>query len=359
MKMAPILRALKAYPQIQFTLIHTGQHYDRNLSDVFFEELQIPKPDVHLDVRASGQLAQTGRMLEAFESVFQETEFDRAIVVGDVNSTFAAAFAANKCGISVAHVEAGLRSHDREMPEEINRLLVDELTDMYFASEQSGVDNLLTEGRGDRAVHLVGNVMIDTVIHKLPEATRNGTLERFNVKPNEYGLVTFHRPSNVDERDCLTNVIDILCWAGEQLPLIFPLHPRTRNRLEQFDLVERLQNTESIKLIEPLGYLDCLALSSQARVVVTDSGGLQEETTALGVPCLTMRQNTERPATVDVGSNTLVGNERDKLMDGFTHVLDGSYKQGAVPKYWDGKAAERIAEILAAEASETAQRKTG
>ncbi len=351
MKMAPILRALNAHPQIQPTLIHTGQHYDRNLSDVFFEELQMPKPDVHLDVQADSQLAQTGRMLEALESVFQAATFHRCVVVGDVNSTFAAAFAANKRGVPVAHVEAGLRSFDRSMPEEINRLLVDELTDMYFASEQSGLDNLLNEGRGDRKLHLVGNVMIDTVIHKLPEATSNGTLEKLGVEKGKYGLVTFHRPSNVDHRDCLADVVEVLCWAARQLPLIFPLHPRTRKRLEEFNLVDQLRAAPSVTLIEPLGYLDCLALSSQARIVVTDSGGLQEETTALGVPCLTMRQNTERPATVDVGSNTLVGNDREQLKRGFTAVLDGTYKQSEVPKFWDGRAAERIAEILAAEAA--------
>lgn len=354
MKMAPILRSLEQYPEIRPTLIHTGQHYDRNLSDVFFEELNIPKPDVHLGIQGGKQNEQTGRMLAAFEEVFEsravDERFDRVLVVGDVNSTFAAAFVAAKLCIPVAHVEAGLRSRDRTMPEEVNRVVVDEIADMYFVSEQSGLDNLELEGRGDRAIHHVGNVMIDTVINKLPDATSAGTLERLGLDPQGYGLVTFHRPSNVDSQECLQNVIDVLCWAAERMSLVFPLHPRTRNRLVQFDLLQQLEDNDNIRLLDPLGYIDCLALSSRASVVVTDSGGLQEETTALGVPCLTMRENTERPTTVDVGTNTLVGNDRERLTAGLSQVLDGTYKAGQVPPFWEGRAAERIAAVLAAEA---------
>ena len=355
MKMAPILRALSDYPEIRTTLIHTGQHYDRDLSDIFFEELGIRKPDVCLNVRESKQGAQTARMLEAFENLFEEAQhdipFDRLVVVGDVNSSLAAALAASKMGIAIAHVEAGLRSFDRSMPEEINRILIDSVTDMFFVSEPAGVTNLRHEGHSDESIRLVGNVMIDTLMHMLPKAKSQGTLQRFNLQPNEYGLVTFHRPANVDSQPALTGVVDVLCQAAEQMRLVFPVHPRTRKRLDDFGLRSRLE-TAGIDLIPPLGYVDCLALSSDARIILTDSGGLQEEATVLGVPCLTMRPNTERPVTLDLGTNTLVGNDPEQIAQGFASVLVGTYKVGAVPEFWDGKAAVRIAAQLAGEAAE-------
>ena len=354
MKMAPVLRALAAYPRIRTTLVHSGQHYDRNLSDVFFEELGIRKPDICLNVRESKQGAQTGRMLEAFEAVFEQPAsgkpFDRVLVVGDVNSSLAGALAASKLGIPVAHVEAGLRSFDRTMPEEINRAVIDTVADLFFVSEPSGVENLQREGHANEAVHLVGNVMIDTLLHMLPAATAGGTLERHGLDPQGYGVVTFHRPSNVDSRDGLSGVVEVLCWVAEQLPIVFPVHPRTRKRLEDYGLLDRLASAAGIELMPPLGYVDFLALTSRAKVVVTDSGGLQEESTALGVPCLTMRENTERPVTVEIGTNRLIGSDPQKLAAGFASVLDGTYKTGGVPQFWDGRAAERIAELLAAEA---------
>ncbi|HJN09208.1 MAG TPA: UDP-N-acetylglucosamine 2-epimerase (non-hydrolyzing) [Pirellulaceae bacterium] len=355
MKMAPILRALDEYPEIQATLIHTGQHYDRDLSDIFFEELGIREPDVCLNVRESKQGAQTARMLEAFEHLFEtaarEIPFDRLVVVGDVNSSLAATLAASKMGIAVAHVEAGLRSFDRTMPEEINRVVIDSVADTLFVSEPEGVNNLRREGHADESIRLVGNVMIDTLLRMLPLARSSSMLERFNLKPKEYGLVTFHRPANVDTETTLADVVGVLCQAADQMRLVFPIHPRTRKRLEEFDLLTRLERT-GIDLIRPLGYVDCLALSSQAKVILTDSGGLQEEATVLGVPCLTMRPNTERPVTIDIGTNTLVGNDPARIAQGFANVSDGSYKVGKVPEFWDGQAAVRIAAQLVGEAAE-------
>jgi len=358
MKMAPILRALDEYPQINATLIHTGQHYDRNLSDVFFEELGMKPPDLYLNIGGGKHGAQTGRMLEALEVAFEEgpsagARFDRVLVVGDVNSTLAAALAAVKLNIPVTHVEAGLRSFDHSMPEEINRIVTDSVSDMFFVSEPAGVDNLHQEGHAHENIHFVGNVMIDTQRQMLPAAGARETPARFAVKPGEYGIVTLHRPSNVDLPDVLAGIIDVLGWASSQLPLLFPLHPRTQQRLEQHGLLQDLEESCGIKLLPPFGYLDFLGLVSDAKFVVTDSGGLQEESTVLGVPCLTMRENTERPITVEVGTSTLVGNDPERLKESMTAILEGRYKQGAIPELWDGEAAGRIAQVLAEEESGT------
>ncbi len=353
MKMAPILRALDAYSNVCTTLIHTGQHYDANLSDVFFQELGIKSPDHFLNIGGGKQGAQTARMLESLEATFEagandgET-FDRVVVVGDVNSTLAATLAAVKLGIPVAHVEAGLRSFDRTMPEEINRIVTDSLADMLFVSEPSGVANLRQEGHPEEHVHLVGNVMIDTLRRMLPIAEARNVLQKHGVEKRQYGLVTFHRPANVDDSQSLSRVVDVLKWAATRIPLFFPIHPRTRARLEEFGLWEELAKTPKIKLLPPLGYLDCLALTQSAKVVITDSGGLQEETTVLGVPCITMRPNTERPITTESGTSTLVGNDPQKLRCALELVFSGGYKSGQAPSNWDGKTAERIAERLVA-----------
>ncbi len=355
MKMAPLLRALDQYPQVRATLVHTGQHYDAALSEVFFDELGMRRPDVSLEVGSGKHGQQTARILERFEAVLEAGpvgggRFDRVIVVGDVNSTLAATLAAVKLGIPVAHVEAGLRSFDRSMPEEINRIVTDSLSDMLLVSEPAGVANLRREGHSPDRIQLVGNVMIDTLRWLLPKAQARDTLVRSGLSARQYGVVTLHRPGNVDDGETLARLLEVLADVSKELPLAFPVHPRTRQRIEQFGLSERLSSAGMIEL-PPLGYLDFLALTSQARVIVTDSGGLQEESTALGIPCLTARPNTERPVTVDEGTSTLVGSDPLVLRHYLRQVLDGHYKQGRCPDYWDGHAAERIAAALVAEGS--------
>jgi UDP-N-acetylglucosamine 2-epimerase (non-hydrolysing) len=273
------------------------------------------------------------------------------MVVGDVNSTLAASLAAAKLCIPVAHVEAGLRSLDRTMPEEINRIVTDSIADMLFVSEPAGVENLLNEGHDPDQVHLVGNVMIDTLRQHLRSAQSRLTLQELELTPGSYAVVTLHRPSNVDQRESLVPLIEVLIEASAELPIVFPIHPRTQNRLEQFGLAERLRQAPALRILPPLGYSEFLCLTSQAKVVVTDSGGLQEETTALGVPCLTMRSNTERPITVEQGTSTLLGNDYGKLRECLRQVIGGRYKKGKCPELWDGKAAGRIAAILAREAT--------
>jgi UDP-N-acetylglucosamine 2-epimerase (non-hydrolysing) len=352
MKMAPLLRALEAYPHVRPVLIHTGQHYDAALSDVFFEELGMRRPDISLEVGSGKHGAQTAKILERMELALEQGppgcgRYDRVVVVGDVNSTLAAALAAAKLLIPVAHVEAGLRSFDRTMPEEINRIVTDAISDMLLVSDPAGVLNLRQEGRPDAQIHLVGNVMIDTLRRLLPLAQNRGVLKQYGLKSGEYGVVTLHRPSNVDEPQTLSRLLEVLADCGRRLPLVFPLHPRTRDKLDAFGLGGQLRQAKGVLPVDPLGYLDCLCLTSQARVVVTDSGGLQEESTALGVPCLTMRENTERPVTVEVGTSTLIGSDPVKLQACLADVLEGRYRLGRCPELWDGRAAERIARILA------------
>ncbi len=352
MKMAPLLRALDALGGVTTTLIHTGQHYDSQLSDVFFRDLGMRHPDIHLEVGSGKHGQQTARVLEKMETVLEAgpgggASFDRLIVVGDVNSTMAATLAAVKLGIPVAHVEAGLRSRDRTMPEEINRIVTDSISDLLLVSEPEGIDNLRAEGHCDAQVHLVGNVMIDTLRHQLPAARELDVLERLGVAAGQYGVVTLHRPSNVDQRETLEPLVDVLVEISADLPLVFPVHPRTKGRLEAFGLMEQLEAARGIVLQAPLGYMEFLALTSQSRVIVTDSGGLQEESTALGIPCLTMRENTERPITVQVGTSTLIGSDAGKLRASLQQVLLGSYKKGSCPELWDGRAAQRIASLVA------------
>lgn len=351
MKIAPILRQLDERDGVETTLIHTGQHYDRNLSDVFFEELGIRKPDVSLGVGSGSHAQQTADVMVAIEKVLLESAergepFDRLIVVGDVNSTMAAAIAATKLHVPVAHVEAGLRSFDRTMPEEINRLVTDAISDLLLCSEPAGVENLLGEGHDESRVHLVGNVMIDTLLTQVERAKSQSTLERLGLNQGEYGVVTLHRPSNVDEKSTLSGLVAVLTEISERMPLVFPVHPRTRARIDSFGLTSSLESSPAVKILDPQGYLDFLCLTSQARVIVTDSGGLQEESTALGVPCLTMRANTERPITCDGGTGTLIGSDAEALRANLEAVLKGDYKQGVCPELWDGKAATRIADVL-------------
>jgi len=347
MKAAPLCRAAGA-AGIEARLIHTGQHYDEGMSQVFFDELGLPAPHKHLGVGSGTHGQVTARCLERLESVFDQERPDWVLVVGDVNSTAAGALAAVKLGIRCAHVEAGLRSFDRTMPEEINRMVTDAICDALFVSEPAGVENLEREGHPRERIHLVGNVMIDTLERFLPKAKERRTARSLGLEEGGYALLTLHRPSNVDAAGDLDALIDKLAWTQERLPVLFPLHPRTRTRLEELGRMARLEALPDLKLTEPVGYLDFLSLMTTARVVLTDSGGIQEETTVLGVPCLTLRDNTERPITCDQGTNRLVGARGDALPEALTAILDGASVSGRRPDLWDGHAAERIMVALRA-----------
>ncbi|MFZ5788719.1 MAG: non-hydrolyzing UDP-N-acetylglucosamine 2-epimerase [Acidobacteriota bacterium] len=348
MKIAPVLRALAARG-LPRALVHTGQHYDTSLSQVFFDELGIPAPDVHLDVGSGTHGAQTARVLEAFERHLLEAvpRPRGVVVVGDVNSTMAATLAAVKLGIPVAHVEAGLRSFDRGMPEEVNRLVTDAIADLLLCSEPSGVENLAREGVAKEKVHLVGNVMIDTLARELEGARRVDQARALGLQPGELALVTLHRPSNVDGRERLEALLGFLERVAARLPVVFPAHPRTRARLEAFGLSARAEAIRGLHLCAPLPYRANLSLMASARVVITDSGGIQEETSFLGIPCLTLRPSTERPVTVTLGTNTIVGEDLGKAEALVDDILAGRYKSGAPIPKWDGHAAERVVDVLA------------
>lgn len=335
MKAAPVLRALRQ-KGAQQTLVHTGQHYDVNMSDVFFRELQIPEPDVNLAVGSGSHAQQTAEIMARFEGVVLKDRPDIVLVYGDVNSTVAAALVCAKLLIPVGHVEAGLRSFDRTMPEEINRLVTDQLSDVLFTPSADGNANLHNEGIPADKVHLVGNVMIDTLIQFLPIARAL----KSNV-PEGYALVTLHRPANVDDPKMLNKILMALGAVSRDLPVIFPVHPRTRHAIQEFGL-----QADGIQVIEPLSYLEFLGIQCRATMVITDSGGIQEETTFLGIPCLTVRPNTERPVTAEIGTNTLVGDDMNKLRSEMSRILAGQGKQGRIPPLWDGHASERIATLL-------------
>ncbi|HLX76595.1 MAG TPA: UDP-N-acetylglucosamine 2-epimerase (non-hydrolyzing) [Terriglobales bacterium] len=340
MKAAPVMRALAEKSGLRQILVHTGQHYDPNMSDVFFRELEIPQPDFNLAVGSGTHAAQTGQIMMRFEPVVEQARPDLVLVYGDVNSTIAAALVCSKLGIAVAHVEAGLRSFDRRMPEEINRLLTDQIADLLFTPSQDGDENLLREGIPAERVHFVGNVMIDTLVRLLPKAT--SALPA--ALPPRYALVTLHRPSNVDDPQMLQGILRVLGEISSETAVIFPIHPRTRQRIAQLGF----QPGGNFHFWEPQSYLQFLALQQRATVVITDSGGIQEETTFLGVPCLTLRESTERPVTVTVGTNILVGRDLQRLQAEVCSLLRGQRKQGSVPPLWDGRAAQRIADIICA-----------
>lgn len=348
MKIAPIIRALQLRPdKFQYQLVHTGQHYDREMSDVFFQELEIPKPEYYLEVGSGTHAEQTAKVMIRFEQVCAQEHPDLVIVVGDVNSTLACSIVAKKCGVAVAHVEAGLRSRDMAMPEEVNRMVTDAISDYFFVTEQSGVDNLLAEGKRPISVFFVGHVMIDNLFHQLAKLEKlpAGTLDSDDIKARypKYGVVTLHRPSNVDDQQTLAALVGTLGKIAEDLPLIFPIHPRTRACLEKF----HLDLPSGVVAVPPQPYMAFLNLFKDAQLVLTDSGGIQEETTALGVPCLTLRENTERPITAQQGTNTLVGTSPERILCEARKVLRGEGKAGRRPPLWDGRAAERIVEILA------------
>ena len=346
MKVAPIIRALQASKRFNFKLIHTGQHYDHEMSEVFFEELGIPKPDFHLNSGGGTHAQQTARIMTAFEEICLRELPDCVLVVGDVNSTLACAIVAKKLNVPVAHVEAGLRSGDMRMPEEINRLVTDAISDWFFVTEPAGVNNLIREGKAENTVSFVGHVMIDNLLYqsaKLENLDKSiFESEQIKNRYTNYGVVTLHRPSNVDHEPFLSAIAGALRKISERLPLVFPVHPRTKGNLEKFgiDLGER------VVITKPLSYMEFLNLWKDAALILTDSGGLQEETTALGIPCLTLRENTERPVTLDQGTNVLVGTDPEMIYREAELALDGMGKKGRCPALWDGRAAERIVDIL-------------
>ena len=337
MKVAPVLGGLKQYPKMKQTLVHTGQHYDSNMSDVFFQQLEIPSPDVNLGVGSGSHARQTAEIMTRFEPVVLERKPDLVLVYGDVNSTVAAALVCSKLLIQVGHVEAGLRSFDRGMPEEINRLVTDQLADLLFTPSDDGNKNLEHEGIPANKIHLVGNVMIDSLVRLLPVAMK----EKLNGLPDRYVLVTLHRPANVDDDRILKLILGYLLELNSHVKVVFPVHPRTRQRIADFGI-----DVSKLDLREPLPYIEFLSLQRRATAVVTDSGGIQEETTYLKVPCLTLRNNTERPVTVTMGTNILIGQDGSTLRAELAKILDGKQKQGTVPPLWDGHAGQRIAEVI-------------
>jgi UDP-N-acetylglucosamine 2-epimerase (non-hydrolysing) len=340
MKAAPAVRAIARRPAVTQQVVHTGQHYGRNMSDVFFDQLGIPAPDFNLEVGSSSHAVMTSQIMMRFEEVVVEQKPDVVLVYGDVNSTVAAALVCAKLAVRVGHVEAGLRSFDRTMPEELNRLVTDQLADLLFTPSADGDENLKREGVAPEKIHRVGNLMIDTLIRLLERAVPP-EIDGVN---GRYALITLHRPSNVDDPLMLRKIVETLNALSDKLPVIFPIHPRTRHRIREFDVP--VADDKRLALLEPVGYLEFLGLQRDAAVVVTDSGGVQEETTYLGVPCLTLRENTERPITCEIGTNRLIGRDMTRLKTEVDLVLAGNAKRGSIPPLWDGRAGERVAEIV-------------
>jgi len=347
MKIAAVIEAYKAHPAIRPILVHTGQHYDERMSDLFFRQLGIPAPDVNLGVGSGSHAAQTAEIMKAFEPVVLDHKPDAVLVVGDVNSTVACGLVAVKLGVRLIHVEAGLRSFDRSMPEEINRLVTDAISDFLFCSEPSGVDNLRREGADERKVFLVGNVMIDSLLRNRDKARGSEILKTLSLTAGHYAVLTLHRPANVDDPAAFGRILDALEVIQADMPIVFPAHPRTRGHLYESSFARRVKAMPNLRLIDPAGYLDFLKLMASAKVVLTDSGGIQEETTILKVPCLTLRDNTERPITVEVGSNRIVGTDAAGIVSAYRDVIDGRQGPCADPPLWDGHAADRIVNILA------------
>ena len=354
MKIAPIHKAIQnhnaQYPAsaVHHQVCHTGQHYDEKMSKIFFKDLGLPEPDFYLGVGSGSHTEQTAKTMLEFEKVLLKEKPDLIIVVGDVNSTVACSLVASKLNIKIAHVEAGLRSYDRTMPEEINRILTDSISDFLFVTEQSGVNNLIKEGVSPEKIFFVGNVMIDSLVHNIPKSINSdifstlGLLNKKQVQP--FVLITLHRPSNVDSKEYMNEFFEMLVRISEQRKIIFPLHPRTKKNLSENGLLENLN--EQIILTDPIGYVDFLALTRNAELIITDSGGIQEESTFLGIQCITVRNNTERPITVEVGTNQLIGTDLKKVEQTALDIFNGKVKYGKIPKLWDGKASERIIEIL-------------
>ena len=360
MKIAPIQKMMRKYPELQPIIVHTGQHYDYEMSKIFFENLELPEPNVYLGVGPGTHAEQTGKIMIRFERAIFRYRPDLVIVVGDVNSTLACALVAAKVQVPIAHVEAGLRSFDRSMPEEINRILTDHLCDILFTSCEDANENLRREGISEDKIYFVGNVMIDSLFQNINKANQSDILIKLNltspkpatkVNPQDnigpidpYAVLTLHRPENVDIKETLQRILNAISEIQKQIKIIFPAHPRTRRRIKEFNLsLDRLNN---LLLIDPLGYLDFLKLISEAKFVLTDSGGVQEETTVLGIPCLTLRNNTERPITVKEGTNIVVGTDPERIVSESFKILNGDIKKAKIPKFWDGKTASRIVNII-------------
>ncbi|HLM25203.1 MAG TPA: UDP-N-acetylglucosamine 2-epimerase (non-hydrolyzing) [Pyrinomonadaceae bacterium] len=348
MKVAPIVAAMKKRPEtFQPLVVHTGQHYDSAMSDSFFHDLDLPQPDTHLGVGSGSHAVQTAAVMERFEPVVLREKPDWVLVVGDVNSTIACALVCVKLGIKVAHVEAGLRSRDRSMPEEINRLLTDQIADLLFTPSPDADENLIAEGIPRERIRFVGNVMIDSLQKNLERARELRTREELGLAGVDYALLTLHRPSNVDLRESFERILSALEVIASKLPIVFPVHPRTRKTISELGLSARVNAIKNLRIVDPLGYLDFLSLSSSARLVLTDSGGIQEETTALGIPCLTLRENTERPITVEMGTNVVVGTDPTKIVAEAMAALNGSATRVTrQPPLWDGHTSERILDAL-------------
>lgn len=348
MKIDPVFRALEREPgRFSTFLVHTGQHYDDQMSKIFFVNLGLRSPDVNLDVGSGTHAQQTGMIMIRLERVLLEQKPDLVLVVGDVNSTLAATITAAKLHIPVAHIEAGLRSFDRRMPEEINRIVVDALSTYLFTPSRDANENLRREGIPDKRIYFVGNVMVDTLLRCRSLAEQSSIFAQLKLdKRDRYALLTLHRPGNVDKPEILAEILEAILKIQEELPIIFPIHPRTKKRIQEFGFHSTLEKAQNLRVIPPLGYIDFLALESHATFVLTDSGGIQEETTVLGVPCLTLRENTERPVTVTQGTNQLVGHDKDKIVAAAFAILDGAVSHGRIPELWDGHAAERIAKVL-------------
>ena len=346
MKIALLVERLKKNWRVECLLVHTGQHYDFEMSEVFFQDLRIPTPDIFLNVGSGSHAEQTAKIMTSFERVLIDEKPDLVVVAGDVNSTLACSLTAAKLHIKVAHIESGLRSFDRTMPEEINRVVTDALSDIHLVSEKSGVENLLREGAGKKSIHLVGSVMIDPLVSKMKLIDKSKIIRRIGLKPREYAVLTLHRPSNVDSAETLDEIYNILAALCDKIRLVYPIHPRTKISMKSHGVLDKFSQLSSLQMMEPLGYIDFLKLVKESRFVLTDSGSIQEETTFLHIPCLTMRENTERPSTVEIGTNKLVGRDKVTILKAVDCILNGKWRQGRVPKYWDGCTTERIIQVI-------------
>lgn len=347
MKIAPLMAEMKKYDQIHPVLLHTGQHYDEKMSKLFFEELHIPKPDIFLGVGSNTHAKQVAKIMDLFDDVCAAEKPDAVLVVGDVNSTLACSLVASKLGIKIIHLEAGLRSFDRTMPEEINRIVTDSLSDLLLTPSEDANEQLLKEGIDRKKIHWVGNIMIDTLYHVMPTIETSKILETFRLTPNRYVLVTLHRPSNVDTKENLTTILNLFQGIPKDFSIVFPIHPRTKKNLTDFGLDNVVNGMTNLILTEPLGYIDFQRLMTKTQLVITDSGGIQEETTTLKIPCITLRDNTERPITVTMGSNILVKkNEFGNLPMLLEKALSGNWKKSEIPPFWDGMTSQRVVDVI-------------
>jgi len=345
-KISPLIEKMERDSKIEPILVHTGQHYDYEMSKIFFRDLSIPEPDYNLEVGLDNSVLQIAKIMEGLDKIFREEKPDLVVVVGDVNSTLAGALVANKLHIPLAHIEAGLRSFDFNMPEEINRVLTDRISDLLFATEPSAVKNLKKEGIEKKKIFLVGNVMIDTLLKYKKKAMESPFVKKLGLEPKSYGVLTLHRPENVDKNDTFRGILEALEKIQKKIKIIWPVHPRAQKQLKEFGFLDWVEGMNNLKLVLPVGYLEMLSLISQSKFVLTDSGGLQEETTALKIPCLTLRKNTERPITVQIGTNEVVGFKKAKIVKQSFKILGGKAKRGKTPPLWDGKASKRIIKVL-------------